>query len=104
MMESVSRNVDLDLTVNVARLVLMEHADKSAMEIFHVLRATSAKVECVYLDVCLTQTAVTRRYVTRDSVPTHVHLPHLAVPDLLIVRCPTTDLSVFVHKDYKEIH
>ena len=104
MMESVSSNVDLDLIVNVARLVLREHADKSAMEIFLVLRAISAKVECVYQDVCWTQTVVTRRFVTKDSVPTHVHWPHLVVPDLLNVRCPTIDQSVFVHKDYKEIH
>ena len=47
---------------------------------------------------------MTKRCVTRDSVPTHVHYPLLDVPDLLNVRCPTTDQSANVHKDCKEIH
>ena len=52
MMEFVSRNADLDLIVSVARLVLPANVGKSAMAIFHVLKAIFAKEAPVCQDVC----------------------------------------------------
>ena len=52
MMEFVSRNADLVLTVSVARLVLPANVGKSAMAMCPVHKAIYAKEEPVCQDVC----------------------------------------------------